>query len=198
MVFLNIFQKSVFAKFFETTKHIKGNITVNHSEIFEETIPFRFMTFTLVIFILFATFFAGLFIYQIIIGSFGNNTAPDWYFAFMFLTMAGATLIISNMRKLRIHIDARGIRASFGCFHQEYDWDAVVSADRDNATFLRYGGWGIRYTRADGCWRRGYIVTGAPRVALTLNRGWFRQFAFSTNRPEEVMRVIGKHQRRHG
>ncbi|MHB9027432.1 MAG: hypothetical protein ACYC9O_01545 [Candidatus Latescibacterota bacterium] len=161
--------------------------------LYEESIAFGFVTFIVAVFILIAVFFCGMIIYQTVSGLVGDNPAPNWYFGLMFLIFAGSAVILANLRTLRIRIDERGFRANYGIFRQEYDWDAIESAAIDTASFFRYGGFGIRYTRAEGYWRRGYTLIGAPRVVLTLRRGTFRQFAFSTHRPEEVVRVIGEY-----
>lgn len=166
---------------------------MNKNPVYEETVPFGFVAWIVVLFALLAVFFIGLFMYQAFLGPIGDTPAPNGYFAFMFLVFAASALIISNMRALRIRIDERGFRAAYGIFRQEYGWDVIQSVTIDTVSFLRYGGFGIRYTRAEGHWRRGYTVMGAPRVVLTLKRGAFRQFAFSTHRPEEVARVIGEY-----
>ncbi len=162
---------------------------------YEEDIASGFAIIVTAAFILIAAFFLGISMYQAIYGPVGDAPAPNRHYTLMFLVFAGTALIVSNLRKLRIRIDEQGFRAAYGIFRQEYSWDDIESIAIDTASVFRYGGWGIRYTCVKGLWRRGYTVIGAPRVALALRAGRFRQFAFSTNRPEEVVRRIDEHLR---
>lgn len=161
-------------------------------DTYEESLPSTLIFLVLGIMVLLAAFFLALLGYQVAVGPVGADPAPNWYFAVMFLVFAGTSVLVYNLRRLDIRIDDRGVRVRFGVFRQEYAWGDIISAEADHASWFRYGGWGIRFTRVEGYWRRGYTVIDAPRVVLTVRRGYVRQFAFSTKRPEDVLRVIGK------
>ena len=72
-------------------------------------------------------------------------------------------------------------------------WENIEDCYIDEASAIRYGGWGIRLGRVDGKWRTVYNVIGGPRVVVSLNKGWIREFVFSTKNPEKVMRTIDRH-----
>ncbi|TES83470.1 MAG: hypothetical protein E3J91_02070 [Hadesarchaea archaeon] len=60
----------------------------------------------------------------------------------------------------------------------------------DEASTIRYGGWGIRIGRVKGKWILVYNVIRCPRVVLSLREGRFREFVFSTKSPEQVIKVV--------
>ncbi len=168
---------------------------MSRDTVYKESLPSPFISLILGIMVLLAALFLFLFGRQVLSGPIGRNPAPDWYYMLMFLVFAGTTVLLLNLQRLDIRIDAGGVLVRFGAFRQEYAWEDIVSAGPDQASVVRYGGWGIRFTRAEGFWRRGYTVINAPRVVLTLRQGRFRQFAFSTNRPDAVLEAIREYLR---
>jgi len=71
-------------------------------------------------------------------------------------------------------------------------WGNIEGCYLDEASGLGYGGWGIRLARIKGRWRSVYNVIGYPVIVLELSTGKFREFAFSTNNPQEVLRIVGQ------
>ncbi|MDH7556081.1 MAG: hypothetical protein QHG94_04010, partial [Candidatus Methanosuratincola sp.] len=60
----------------------------------------------------------------------------------------------------------------------------------DQASAVRYGGFGIKAGIYEGRKRLVYNVTGAKRVVLRVKGRKYDEFVFSTKRPDELMRVI--------
>jgi hypothetical protein len=60
----------------------------------------------------------------------------------------------------------------------------------DEASAVRYGGFGIKAGVYNGKKRLVYNVTGAKRVVLKVKGRKYDEFVFSTRNPEQVMRII--------
>jgi len=130
--------------------------------------------------------FLFLLFYQILVGPFGTNPAPDWFFLFMFLLFLGVTI---NFSRLTIRMTPGYISVGYGIIKHLTLWENVEDCYLDEASIIRYGGWGIRIARVKGKWRLVYNVIGSPRIVLSLKRGRFKEFVFSTGNPEEVMKI---------
>ncbi|ATZ60964.2 MAG: hypothetical protein BME93_02205 [Methanosarcinales archaeon Met12] len=108
----------------------------------------------------------GLFfilVYQILIGPIGTRPAPNWFFLAMFLLFLGLTVNFSN---LNIKMTPRYISVGYGIFKHNIPWENIEDCYLDEASAIRYGGWGIRIGRVKGKWRLVYNVIGGPRVVL--------------------------------
>ena len=128
-----------------------------------------------------------LYIYQISEGPIGTDPAPDWFWLVMAVFLLAVTI---NFGILTIKIGPEGILIGYGIFKKRISWNRVEDSYLDEASAIRYGGWGIRLGRVDGKWRTVYNVIGGPRVVISLNKGWIREYVFSTKDPNEVMRTI--------
>ena len=126
-------------------------------------------------------------LYQIIVGPIGTRPAPNWFFLTMFLLFLGVTVNFSN---LSIKMTPRYISVGYGIFKHNIPWENIEDCYLDEASTIRYGGWGIRIGRVKGKWRLVYNVIGGPRVVLSLNKGKFREFVFSTNNPQKVIEIV--------
>jgi hypothetical protein len=135
----------------------------------------------------FAAVFCSLAVYQILIGPGGANSPPTWFFMLIGLLFLS---IAFNFRKLRIELSPQAVVVGYGIAKRMIPWEAIERCYRDEVSNLRYGGWGIRIGRVQGKWRLVYNTPGAPRVVLSVNRGWFDEFVFSTKHPEEVLRLV--------
>lgn len=136
---------------------------------------------------IFAIVTAGLLfalVYQILIGSIGTYSAPNWFLLLMFLLFLGVTI---NFSRLIIKMTPRSVDVGYGIFKHKIHWENVEDCYLDDALTI---GWGIRIGRVKGKWRLVYNVIGAPRVVLSLKKGRFREFVFSTKKPEEVINVV--------
>jgi len=105
----------------------------------------------------------------------------------MFLLFLG---VVINFSRLSIRITHLSVKVSYGIFRHIVTRENVEDCYLDEASIIRYGGWGIRIGKVQGRWRLVYNVIGAPRVVLSLKKGRFKEFVFSTEKPEEVMNII--------
>jgi len=131
--------------------------------------------------------FLFVLIYQILVEPIGTRPAPNWFFLLMFLLFLGVTI---NFSRLVIGMTPRFISVGYGILKHTVLWGNIEDCYRDEDSTIRYGGWGIRIGRVKGKWRLVYNVIGGPRVVLSLREGRFREFVFSTNNPEEVIKVV--------
>ena len=175
----------------------KEAIRMQVPEIYKETIPFALIKLVLGVFIACTLLFLGLFAYQVLIGSVGDNPAPDWVYLLMFLWFAGLTALIRNFNKLAIKITTQSINVGFGVFKRVIPWDNIKGCYLHQASAISsYGGWGIRIGKVKGKWRLVYNVIGCPAVVLELEKGRFREFVFSTKNPDGVMDGVRQQMRR--
>jgi len=126
-------------------------------------------------------------VYQILLEPIGTRPAPSWFFLIMFLLFLGVTI---NFSRLIIRMTHRSLSVGYGIFKRTILWENVENCYLDDASTIRYGGWGIRIGRVKGKWRLVYNVIGGHRVVLSLKKGRFKEFVFSTKNPEEVMNVV--------
>lgn len=126
-------------------------------------------------------------VYQILIEPIGTRPAPNWFHLLMFLLLLGVTI---NFSRLSIKMTPRSVSIGYGIFKHEILWENVEDCYLDEALTIRYGGWGIRIGRVKGKWRLVYNVMVGPRVVLSLKKGRFGEFVFSTKKPEEVINVV--------
>lgn len=154
------------------------------NSIYEEKILSKGITGILTIFTASLLF---VLVYQILIGPIGTRPAPNWFLLLLFLLFLGVTI---NFSRLKIRITLQSINAGYGIFKHKVSWEDVVDCYLDKASTIRYGGWGIRIGRIKGKWRLVYNVIGGSRVVLSLKKGRFREFVFSTKKPEEVINLV--------
>ncbi len=159
-------------------------------EIYGETIPFPLVKVILGILTIFTALMLFLLIYQLAIGPVGNRPAPAWFYLLMFLFLAGITAFVSNFKKLTTRITSTLITVSFGRMKKTVPWGNVEDCYLDDASTLRYGGWGIRIARVKGRWRHMYSVAGYPGVVLKLRQGRFREFVFSARDSEKILKIV--------
>ncbi len=126
-------------------------------------------------------------IYQFLIGPVGDRPAPNWFLLVMFLFFLMLTI---NFARLSIRITPRFITVGYRVIRYSVSWENVADCYLDEASAIRYGGWGIRLGRVRGKWRLVYNVLGSPRVVVYLKRGKIREFVFSTKNPEQTMKTI--------
>jgi hypothetical protein len=134
-----------------------------------------------------AAIFLFLLLYQTLVSPIGDTPAPIWFFLIMFLLFLGLAI---NFSRLGIRITDQSITVGFGAIKRNIPLENVEDCILDEASAVRYGGFGIRITRIKGKNRLGYITIGSPRCVLSLKKGKFQEFAFSTKSPEEVMNIV--------
>ncbi|NYT00550.1 MAG: hypothetical protein GKB99_02350 [Methanocellales archaeon] len=131
--------------------------------------------------------FLSILFYQIFIGPIGNRPAPNGFFLIMFLLCLFLTINFSN---LIIRMTSQFISVSYGIFKYTVLWKNISDCYLDEASTIRYGGWGIRIGRAKRRWRLVYNVMWGPRVVLSLKKGKFGEFVFSTGDPKRVIGIV--------
>ena len=97
-----------------------------------------------------------------------------------------------NFSSIGITITDQNIEISFGIFKHKYAWDDISEYHKEESGMFKNGGYGIRTVRKEGRWRRVYNVAGGSIIVLVLRSGNVKEFAFSTNDPDEIIRVLEK------
>lgn len=161
-------------------------------EIYREAIPFPLTKVILGILSVFTALMLFLLIYQLAFGPVGNRPAPDWFYLLMFFFLGGITVLVSNFREMTTRITSQSITVGFGWLKKTIPWSSVEDCYPDDTSALSYGGWGIRVARVKGNWRRAYSVIGCSGVVLKLKEGRLREFVFSTEDPEGILRIAGQ------
>jgi hypothetical protein len=131
--------------------------------------------------------FLGVLVYQLLVGPVGTHPAPDWVFFVMFLFFLAFAVTFA---RLSIKVTVESITVGYGVLKHNISWERVEDCYLDSASTVRYGGWGIRLGRVGGKWRLVYNIPGGARVVLSLKRGTFREFVFSTRNPEGVTQAV--------
>lgn len=153
--------------------------------LYQEKLTSKWIT---IIFLFFALLFLFFIIYQAFIGPLGNNPAPNWALAIMFLIFLFLTV---NFLRLTIQITPQHLVAGYGIFKHKISWDNVESVYPDKSPVLtNYGGWGIRFGKVGGKWRLVYNIPESDRIVMSLKDGKFREFVFSTKNSQEVITLI--------
>lgn len=125
--------------------------------------------------------------YQVLVAPIGTPTVLTWFYLIMFLLFLGLTFVFS---RLIIKMTPSSISVGFGPLKYVILWQNVEDCFLDETSELKYGGSGIRMTRVEGKSRIVYSIVGGPRVVLSLKEGRYKELAFSTRHPQEVMKVI--------
>lgn len=152
--------------------------------IYQEKI---FSTWITAIMALLTATFLFFLLHQIFAQPIGARPAPNWFFLVMFLLFLAVTL---NFSVLKITMTTGGLTVNYGIFKHKIRWENIADCYLDESSPLRYGGWGVRIAWVNGKWRLVYNVIGGPRIVLSLKKGAFKEFVFSTKNPEEVMKTI--------
>lgn len=95
-----------------------------------------------------------------------------------------------NYHTLTICITPHAVKLTFGIFNRATNMDNIVDCHIDEVSTWRIGGAGVHFTRMQGKWRAMFNFLEYQRIVLTLNKGRIREIVFSTQRPEEVLRII--------
>lgn len=109
------------------------------------------------------------------------------FLAAIFPSVAAFLLLLFwNYRGIWIELDTETLRVHYGIFNRKrISMKNIVSCTPARASFIRYGGVGVRYG-LDGSWA--YTTSFGDAVRVSLRRG--RPFVFSTNHPEEICSII--------
>ena len=151
---------------------------------YEETISLRWLIIPIMLALLFLLF---VFLYQIL--AIPTKVSPTINLILFIVLLLG--LFSFNFMILRIKMTQQYLSVSCGIFKRIISWDDIDDCRIDEPPITRFSGYGIRLGRFNGKWVLGYVM-GDPKVLLSLNKGRFRDFAFTTKNPHEVVTLIKK------
>jgi hypothetical protein len=100
------------------------------------------------------------------------------------------SFIVYSFSRFTVVLTNSGIAVGFGVSKGRFRWAEVEGCYLDEASALRYGGFGIKGGTYNGKTRLVYNVTGAKRVVLKVRGRKYDEFVFSTRNSEQVMRII--------
>jgi hypothetical protein len=100
------------------------------------------------------------------------------------------TFIVFSFSRFSVVITNSGIAVGFGVSKGRFRWDEVEGCYLDDASAIRYGGFGIKGGVFNGKRRLVYNVTGTKRVVLQVKGRKYDEFVFSTKNPDQVMRLV--------
>jgi len=128
-----------------------------------------------------------LLIYQVLAEPIGSNPAPNLFLLGMGLLFLVITV---NFSRMIIQITPEYVLVRYGISKQKVPWDNIQACYLDKSSALAYGGSGIRIAKVEGKKRIVYSVVGGPRVVLSLKEGHYDELVFSTENPDEVIKII--------
>lgn len=112
-------------------------------------------------------------------------------FTMLYLVLGGVLLFLTlNFSHLLIRLTPHHIEVGYRFIRKRVPWEDVVGCEPDETSALRYGGWGLRIARVKGRWRVVYNLIGVRCVVLSIGGSRFDDIVFSTERPDEVVRVV--------
>ena len=156
---------------------------MRHDLIFQERVS---SMRTLLTFVALTILCLALLIWRVADSGFGAVAA-----AFLILTIYFFFCIL-NYRVLVIRISEEGLQLIFGLFRWAVPWRTVAAARIDETSLWRIGGAGIHFSFIGGRYRAMFNFLEHQRVVIEFNkkRGLVRDIAFSTTRPDEILRII--------
>jgi len=128
----------------------------------------------------------ALLAWRLTVSGFGIITALFLFLSVLFFFYA------LNYRILVIRISTEGLQLKFGLFSWTVPWHTVADAYPDETPLWRVGGAGIHFSIISGRYRAMLNFLEHPRIVIELKekRGPVRDVAFSTERPNEMLRII--------
>jgi hypothetical protein len=162
-----------------------SNSIINNPEmdvLYTETIVLRWL---LIFFMFIFIFFVALLLYQSLIIPNEVNPLINIILAIVVISI----LFSTNYIILRTKITQKYLSVSCGLFKHIIQWEDITSCRLDNS--IEFNGYGIRYGRINGERIQGYVM-GNSKVLISLNKGKYRNFIFTTKNPEEIIMLIRK------
>ena len=143
---------------------------------------------TKALFVLLAILFLSLFIWHVIAKEYNAWRIVRISFSIVFL------FYVINFRTLIIHLTSTTLTLSFGIFSWNLPIENIEECqlDDDIPSLMKYGGAGIHFMLVHKRYRASFNFLEYPRVVVALKnrQGLVRDVSFSTQRPEEVIRLI--------
>ena len=102
--------------------------------------------------------------------------------------LAFLALLFWNYRGIRIQLNTEELLVNYGVLNRKsITLEEIVSCEPTKASFLRYGGVGVRLG-IDGSWA--YTTSFGDAVRIVLRRGG--PFVFSSKNPEKICGIISQ------
>jgi len=141
---------------------------------------------TEVLFVALAVLSLALFAWRVMATGFGVITVVFLFFSAFFSFYA------LNYRSLVIRISTDGLHLKFGLLGWTVPWHTVDEAYVDETSLWRIGGAGLHFSMISGRYRAMLNFLEYPRVVVALKekRGPVRDVVFSTERPDEIVRIV--------
>jgi hypothetical protein len=116
----------------------------------------------------------------------------DGWSILLFCLFVFSLFYIFNYRTLHIWLDEEALRLRFGIFSWYIPLHNIEACFLDTTSLQRIGGAGIHFSMLGGRYRAMLNFLEYPRVVIQLKtkKGPVRDIAFSTQRPDEVMRRL--------
>jgi len=151
--------------------------------LYRETLHWR-MIFALIVVV-------DIPLFLVLLYEMSRPPAPDpAEIAVLLVVLVIMAVILLTFGRLTITMTSRDITVGFGLSKRRFGWGEVEGCYPDEASAVRYGGFGIKAGVYNGKKRLVYNVTGAKRVVLKVKGRKYDEFVFSTRNPEQVMRII--------
>ena len=152
--------------------------------IYEEDIPSiwmtRILTFTIAVFLL-------LFVHLQTGGAEDDNPVTRVLFPILSLFFLGLLL---TLRSLSVRMTNDNLTVAYGPISYSVPLENITEVRVDETSALRYGGAGIRLAPVGGKLRLVFSVIGGQRVVLGIRGRRIGELVFSTERPDEVVKLI--------
>jgi hypothetical protein len=163
---------------------LSDSIINNHEMdvLYTETIALRWL---LIFFMFILIFFVALLLYQSLVIPNEVNPLINIILAIVVISI----LFSANFIILRTKITQKYLSISCGLFKHIIRWEDITSCRLDNS--IEFNGYGIRYGSINGERVQGYVM-GNSKVLISLNKGKYRNFVFTTRNPEEIIMLIRK------
>jgi len=138
------------------------------------------------VFVALAVLCLTLLAWRLFVSGYGTVAALFLFLSMFFIFYA------SNYRVLVVRMSEEGLWLKFGLFGWTVPWHNVARAHPDDTSLWRIGGAGIHFTIIKGEYRAMLNFLEHPRIVIELEkkRGLVREVAFSTEKPNEILRII--------
>jgi hypothetical protein len=152
--------------------------------IYEETV---YLTWLIISFILLFGFLLLILFYEMSV--IPSELSP--LITIVLIIVILLSIFSVNFLILRIKITQEYLSVSAGILQHITTFGDIIECHVDEPPKLKFNGYGIRYGRFNGERVQGYVL-GDPKVIISLNKGKYKHFVFTTKNPQEVCKLIKK------
>ncbi len=157
--------------------------------LYRERTNFRLMQILTAFFVAIAVTMVGLTAYNFGVKPLDKDPSVGWVFPFEGALFGGLSVLMYSLRIMEILLTYDGVSIRIGPFRKTMMWGDIESFSLvDKGIALASGG--VHFGPARGGWAAEYGVPGKPRIVVNLRGSGFKQVAFSTSNPQEVIRVM--------